>query len=109
MKLINLTQKQTITSQLVVAETWLDATIGLLNKPKGTAMLFHTSWGIHTFGMKYPIDVLILDGKMKVIKIKRYLKPNQLFFWNPIFSNIVELPDNKTFKVTIGDTLKICV
>lgn len=106
MRLLNLTRKQTITSQLMIAKTWLEATIGLLNKPKGTAMLFKTRWGIHTFGMKYSIDVLILDKEMKIVKVKRNLPPNYFFFWNPLYSTVIELPSQKKLPVSLGDSLR---
>jgi uncharacterized membrane protein (UPF0127 family) len=75
MKLINKTTGKLITKNLKVASDWIEASIGLLNQPKGTAMLFKTRWGIHTFGMKYPINVLVLNHQMKVVQIGKNLKP----------------------------------
>ncbi len=59
-------------------------------------MLFYTRWGIHTFGMKYPIDIIVLDNQQKIIQIKYDLKPNRIFFWNPKYSSIIELPTELT-------------
>jgi len=70
-------------------------------------MLFRTRFGIHTIGMKYAIDVLILDKKNKVVAIKKNLEPNKIFLWNPAFNTVLELPAgtiNKT-KTEIKDLL----
>jgi uncharacterized membrane protein (UPF0127 family) len=96
MKLINKNSGKVISPNLKIASGWLEASLGLLNQPKGTAMLFNTRWGIHTFGMKYPIDVIVLDSKYKIVRIKFDLKPNRFFFWNPSFTTIIELPTSKS-------------
>jgi len=59
---------------------------------KPQPILFKTRFGIHTIGVRYPIDVIILDRKNIVQKIKEGLQPNSLFFWNPSFNKVVELP-----------------
>lgn len=105
MKLINLTQNKTLTNHLIVSDSLLKSTLGLLNQPPGTAMLFKTRWGIHTFGMRYPIDILIMDDLLKIVQIKKNLQPNRFFFWNPKYSIIVELSEKNNFR--LEDTLQI--
>ena len=65
---------------------------GLLGTDKPYALLLKTHWGIHTFGMKYAIDVIILDGANKIVALKQNLKPNRIFLWNPKYEKVVELP-----------------
>ena len=65
---------------------------GLIGSDGKTALYMQTRWGIHTFGMSFPIDLIILDRKNKVVKYKRNLKPNRVFFWSPIYNNVVEVP-----------------
>jgi len=36
-------------------------TIGLIGHDNPEPIMFYTKFGIHTFGLKFPIDVLILD------------------------------------------------
>ena len=55
-------------------------------------MLFKTRFGVHTWGLKDPIDILILDKHKKVVKMKKSLLRNGLFFWNIQFDTVVELP-----------------
>ncbi len=65
---------------------------GLIGKDKPYALMIQTRFGIHTFGLKFPIDVLILDKNNRVMKIKKSLKPNRIFLWNPMYEKILELP-----------------
>ena len=107
MKLINKYQNKIISTNLEIASSLKDLIFGLLIKPKGTSLLFKTRWGIHTLLMKYPIDVLILDQNLRVVKIKTKLYPNRFFFWNPIYSIVIELPPNKTSGTKIGHLFQI--
>lgn len=65
---------------------------GFIGKDKPYALMLKTRFGIHTFGLKFPIDVLILDNKNKVVSVKENLKPNEIFLWNPIYQKVIELP-----------------
>jgi uncharacterized membrane protein (UPF0127 family) len=67
-------------------------TKGLLGADKPYPLLFNTRFGIHTFGMRFPIDVVILDANNMVVAGKENLQPNRLFFWNPKFNTVIELP-----------------
>lgn len=66
---------------------------GLIGKKTAQAMVFNTRFGIHTFFLQFPIDVIILDRKNQVVKLKKGLKPNRIFFWNIKFETVIELPD----------------
>lgn len=66
-------------------------TFGLMGKEKAYPICFKTRFGIHTFFLKFPIDVLILKND-KVVKAREQLLPNKFFFWNPKYNDVVELP-----------------
>ena len=85
-----------------------DRGIGLIGKKKPETIMFYTRFGIHTFGMKFPIDVLILDEDDKVVKLVENLKPNKIFFWPPKFKKVLELPSGfiKNNKIEIGGKIK---
>jgi hypothetical protein len=70
-------------------------------------MLLKTHFGIHTFGMKYPIDILILDQQNCVVARKENLKPNTIFLWNPRYETVLELPAGtiKKTKTEIDDNI----
>ena len=76
--------------------------IGLIGA-KPYALLIKTHFGIHTFGLKFPIDVLILDKFNKVVIIKKNLKPKKIFVWNPRYGKVLEMPkgtiDGKKIKI----------
>lgn len=109
MVLKNLTTGKIITTELKEAKSFSDQFFGLLKKSNPRYLLFKTRFGIHTFFMKVPIDVLILDNKGKVVAIKKSLKPNRIFFWNPKFCKIIELPEKTIFvtKIKIGDFIHL--
>jgi uncharacterized protein len=86
-----------------------DKAMGMLMLEKPEAIFFKTRWGIHTFGVKWPIDVAVLDQNERVVKMVWGLKPNRIWLWNPIYNSVVELPagDLKRLKVKIGEVLSI--
>lgn len=74
---------------------------GLIGKDKPSALLLRTHFGIHTFGLKFAIDVLILNKENKVVELKKSLAPNRIFVWNPIYEKVVELPNGTITKKKI--------
>lgn len=109
MQVINQTKQTIIAEKVIEAKSLKDQSVGLLKYKTPTAMLIKTRWGIHTFFMKYPIDVLVLDDQNRVVKLKENLNPNQIFFWNPKHRKILELPHGTIIysKTNIKDKLKI--
>lgn len=107
MKVINKTKQTKIAETIVIPTSLLDQSLGLLKYKIPAAMLLKTRWGIHTLGMRYSIDILILDKQNCVVTMKENLKPNNIFVWSPQFETVLELPlgtITKT-KTKIGDTI----
>ncbi len=96
-----------ITLSVTRAKTLSQKTFGLIGKRKPYPFLLRTRYGIHTFGLFFPIDVLILDKNNMVVSMKKKLFPFSFFFYNPIFDTVVELPigiiDSK--KIKLGDRI----
>lgn len=105
----NTTQGTIVTAELREARTFTQKTVGLLKSENPAALFFRTQFGIHTFGMKFPIDIVICDSALRVHKIKKGLKPNRFFFWNPLWSYVFELPEGSIEKssTTTGDILEM--
>lgn len=61
-----------------------------MGKKKAETVYLETRWGIHTFFMKFPIDVIVLDDNNQVVKVKKNLRPWRVFFWNPRYYKVVE-------------------
>ena len=86
-----------------------ERTQGLIGKNEPVALLIKTHFGIHTFGVKFPIDVLILDNENRVVSVKENLKSNRIFLWNPKYENVIELPSGtiKKNKIKIHDSITL--
>lgn len=82
-----------ILKKIKLAKTPFAKTRGMIGFTSPISIFFETRFGIHTFFMRAPIDIIILDGKERVVAIKKGLKPNRLFFWNPVYKKVVELPE----------------
>lgn len=57
-------------SHAVATNTFLSRLIGLLGSttlPHGSGLLIRPSSGVHTCGMRYPLDILALDGSDRVL------------------------------------------
>lgn len=78
---------------------------GLSFKNKIIPVYFETRWGIHTFFVKEPIDVIICDDSYIVRKLVRSLKPSSVLVWNPGYKKVFEIPESygKNAKINIGD------
>ncbi|HWY79490.1 MAG TPA: DUF192 domain-containing protein [Candidatus Sulfotelmatobacter sp.] len=92
MKVWNKTRNTTLAKQLIIPQKLLDQSFGLLKYKTPVAMLLQTHFGIHTFGMHYPIDVLILNKNKQIVAVGENIKPNRIFLWNPQYETVLELP-----------------
>jgi len=78
MVLVNATKKTTVSDKCHFADTVLKRMVGLLNRRRfenGEGLLLDRCYGIHTFGMRFPIDVLFLDKDLHVIRAVKALPP----------------------------------
>lgn len=91
------------------ATTLSQMLFGLIFKKPTDTLFLRTSLGIHTLGMRFPIDVVVLDSSYKVQLLKEGLLPNRVFFWNPKYDRILELPAGtiKARKIKKGSYIKV--
>jgi len=82
---------------------------GLIGAEKAYPIFFKTRWGIHTFGLRFPIDVLILDSEYKTVKIAENLLPNKILLWPVIYENVLELPagEIKRQSIHLGEKVQL--
>ena len=96
--------------EVTEATTLVERTKGLIGQETFTPLLIKTRFGIHTFGMKVPIDVLILNTNNNVVAYREKLKPNRIYLWNPRYDTVLELPpgtiENKNIKTGTRILLK---
>lgn len=92
MKVFNKTKDALVSDDVLVLKTFREKSNGMRIFKEPRAVYFETRWGVHTLGMKFPIDVVVLDEGGVVRAIKRDIKPNRCFFWNPKHRRVLELP-----------------
>lgn len=80
-----------ITVKACRATSWLEKTRGLMFRDKINPIYFETRFGVHTFFVREPLLIVILDENDLVVKLKK-VNPWRLFFWNPKYSRVLELP-----------------
>lgn len=105
MKVFNKTKNYLISDKIDVVKTFKEKTEGLLKYETPHAMYFETRWGVHTCGMKFPIDVIILDDNGIVKEIRKNMESGSFFFWNPKWKRVLELPIGSDIEE--GDVLNI--
>ena len=71
--------------------------------------MLETRFGIHTLGLKFPIDALVLDSQKKVVAFKESLYPNRIFIWNPRFNIVLEMPIGTIQKYNIKKGTEIFI
>ncbi len=106
----NLTQKTVISEDCKECKSWENQVLGLLKKDNPRSLLFKTKSGIHTFGLKEDIDVIVLNNNHQVVKLAE-VKPNAFFFWNPKYNLILELPKGtiKKSKTKLSDQISFSI
>lgn len=95
-----------------------DRATGLLkfeNKPDGLAAVFHLPLfgffpAVHTFGMKFSIDLVFCDSEKKVLSIFQDVAPGRWVLpWRYFFggcSFLIEFVGCDLSRVNVGDQLK---
>ena len=109
MKITNITKDKIIANNAVAPKGLIAQSIGLIGAKKPYALVLNTSLGVHTFGVRFPVDILVLDKDDKVVSIKENLAPFRIFVWNPRFSKVIELAAGtiKKTKTSVGDKLSL--
>ncbi|MBN1781049.1 DUF192 domain-containing protein [bacterium] len=85
----------------------LTGLLGTVSPPEGHGLhIVHCS-SIHTFGMKYPIDVLFLDREQRIVRICREVGPNRTCKAPAGARSVVELAPGTANRFSNGDILKL--
>jgi uncharacterized membrane protein (UPF0127 family) len=109
---LNRTRGTTLGSRVHLADTPKSRRIGLLRREllrPGEGLWIYPTQAIHTFGMRFPIDVVFLDRKLRIKRIYHQLAPFRLttFVWGA--KSVLELPPGSlaNTSTTVGDELQI--
>lgn len=95
MRIVNVSKGVVLAEQATIADTFLKRAKGLLGKKElnpGVAMVIKPCNSIHTFFMRFPIDVLFVDKENKVVKVFSVVKPFRIsaVYFSAYY--VVELP-----------------
>jgi uncharacterized membrane protein (UPF0127 family) len=101
-----------LASSIVVADTSLRRAVGLLGRrclPHNEGIWIKPSSGVHTIGMRFPIDVVGLDAKLRVVRLWPSLKPYRLTAIVPSVRSVLELAAGSIVLsgLRLGDQLRI--
>ena len=78
-----------------VADTFLTRFVGLLGRrgmAKDTGLWLNPSRGVHTFGMRFAIDVVALDAEMTVVGLYPDLRAWRIAATSAKTRSVLELP-----------------
>ena len=110
LRVSNLSKGTCLGSNITVADSPRRRMVGLLGttslEPESGLLIFPTQ-AVHTFGMKYSIDILFLDRQKKVVGIRPDVPPYRItpIFWRA--ECVLELPAGAAEKsqTAVGDLL----
>lgn len=83
--------------KIIKADTILSRFLGFMFKPKADyGIVFFNCRSVHTFFMRFNLDILYLDNDNRVLKIKKDLSPWKIAKPVKNSSTILEIPSNLT-------------
>jgi uncharacterized membrane protein (UPF0127 family) len=111
LKIRNRTRDSIVATEADVADTSKKRRVGLLKHERlesGQGLWIAPCEAIHTFGMRFPIDVLFLDRRRKVVKTRKNMRRGRiaLCLWA---HSVLELPAGAIDATTTepGDELEL--
>jgi uncharacterized membrane protein (UPF0127 family) len=112
MPLINLTKNTWLATKVRKADSFLTRLVGLLKRRKlgpEEALWIIPSKGVHTMGMRFPIDVVFVDKESKVVSVIPDLSPYRATGIYLSAHSVLELPSGtiKKSRTEVGDQLDI--
>jgi uncharacterized membrane protein (UPF0127 family) len=112
MIVINHTKGITIGTNITLANTSLTRLVGLVGRRRldaGCGLIIKPSSGIHTFGMRFAIDVVALNKRLQVVKLWQRLPPFRVTSISLRIHSVLELPSGTiaNCQIDIGDQLEI--
>ena len=105
--------KETFLSfRVTVADSVLSRLIGLLGKrslkPDGGVWIVPAN-SIHTIGMLFPFDLVMIDKNFRVVRVKEMVRPFRIVWPKLRAESVLELPAHTIFRsrTEVGDELMI--
>lgn len=101
-----------VAGNVVQPKGWLGRTLGLLGRQAlgaSEGLWLERCWGVHTVGMKFPIDVVFLDEKFRILSIRPSVRSGCLAVAQANANHVVELPAGtcEKFDLLCGDRMEL--
>lgn len=92
------------------ARTFAERTRGLLTTDESEAgvLVIERTRQVHTFGMRYPLDVIFCNAEWTVVHVVRHMRPGRVTRWVRRARIVIEIPSAaRRMEVAPGDALRI--
>jgi len=111
-EIINHSRGTVLGTSISVADSAMSRLVGLLGKSRlgpGTGLLINPSSGVHTFGMRFPIDVVALDRGLRVRGVWEAVRPWRIAALSLQTCMVLELPTGviRASRTQIADDLEV--
>lgn len=110
LKAINDSQRRTVAERVRVCRSFFSRLVGLLGVSHispDEACLIRRCSGVHTIGMRFPIDVVFLDAHDRVISVYANIRPNRIIAFRPGAKNVLESAAGAaSTRCSVGDLLR---
>ena len=104
-------ENKILSKDILIADTLVDRLIGLMFREKiigAEGLLLSPCRSIHTFFMRYSLDIVFMSSENRVVKIIRNLKPWRLTWIYFRAQKTLELPAGKLpLDLKEGDSLEV--
>ncbi|MGI6605180.1 MAG: DUF192 domain-containing protein [bacterium] len=106
-----MTRSTLLAGRIKIADDFTTRLVGLITTPSfqvGQGLLLEPCTAVHTWFMRYPIDVIYLSASNRVLRVVQALPP---FCWGPLVSGaskVLEVPAGvcRATGTQVGDVLE---
>ena len=112
----NRTRQAYLATHVTLAATHWSRFRGLMCTPAaefrpGDGLWIVPCRGVHTFAMRFPIDVLYLDARKRVVHIEENLRPWRIAKVSLRAASVLELPGDtlRSHQTAVGDEIDIAI
>ncbi len=95
LRIVNRTRDSVVGSRVGLADQMWSRARGFLGRPRpdhGEGLLLNPCRAVHTFGMKYPLDIIFLDRQGRVVALYQRLAPRRVTGWHARAKYALEVP-----------------
>jgi uncharacterized membrane protein (UPF0127 family) len=107
-RVINVATGQTVIARLYVADRFLSRLLGLQFRrplPAGEGLLLAPCRSVHTFCVRFVLDLACLDSQGMVVETRTGVRPWRVVMGPPTTMGILEASAGQLRKIRVGDRL----